>query len=289
MRHWIALIGTVLLLFGMVERTKAQGEPELFRLRVENTEYGRIDVSTDGGKRFRLLGRVTQPAAKPMVDKSANTVGVVLRNTKDYFTFSVALGQSLILAPQRTPTKKGKGGTYPNLPKESTLQTNLPKTHPLFGEFAPAVQTPLRLQVAQGVATDLPDNFLLSEESVFIFIVSKTERGSSSKEQIAPRWDLLADSYQAGAIARAKANRLNIITGILTLKPKLPNGEPDPIVYVTYFIDGEQVAAQNTVPFSFDWDSKQAQNGEHVVEIRALNRQGTLLTKAKIIVVVNNP
>jgi hypothetical protein len=289
MRRCISLIGFVLLLLGMVGRTEAQGEAELFRLRVENTVYGRIEVSTDGGKRFRLLGRITQPAAKPMVDKSASTVGVVLRSTKDYFTFSVALGQSLILAPQRTPPQKGKGSTSPNLPKEATLQTNLPKTHPLFGEFVPATQTPLRLQVAQGVANDIPDNFLLSEESVFIFIVSKTERGGNTKEQIAPRWDLLADSYQVGATARAKANRLSIITGILTLKPKLPDGEPDPIVYVTYHIDGEQVSAQNTIPFSHDWDTKQAQNGEHVVEIRALNRQGTLLTKAKVMVVVNNP
>lgn len=269
---------------------RAQETPpanETYRLRIENFLFGKVEISADGGKHYRVVGRVSRPAKSPMVDRSANVAGAILRSSRDFFTFSVAMGQSLIVSPVRSaPVKKGKKEASPTPPAGATIQTNLPKAHPLFHELSPPPDSRVFLQLTPGFTDKIPDSFSLGEEDVFIFAVNLGKE--TPKESIEKECARLAEAYQAGAVERAKANKTQIVSDVLTLQPKLPTGEPDPIVYVTYAIDGEQVAAQNTEPFSYDWDTKQASAGEHLIEIRALNRQGNLITRARVLVVVNN-
>ncbi len=270
---------------------KAQEAPpadETYRLRIENYVFGKVDISADGGKHYKMIGRVSRPAKSPMVDRSANVVGSILRSTREFFTFSVALGQSVIICPAHSSvTKNSKKGSSVSAPPTSAIvQTNLPKAHPLFHEFAPPENTRVFLQLTPGFTDKIPDTFTLGEEDTFVFTVSLGKE--ITKESVEKECVKLAEAYQAGAMERAKANKTQTVSATLALQPKLPTGEPDPIVYVTYAIDGDQVAAQNTEPFSYDWDTKQTSNGEHLIEIRALNRQGNLITRARVLVVVNN-
>ncbi len=278
------------LLIGSAFALYAQEPPspdETYRLRIENVAFGKVEISTDSGKHYRLLGRVSRPAKSPMVDRSASKVGEVLRSTRDFFTFSVALGQSVVVSPLRStkkPIKKGSSSSAP--PTGATIQTNLPPTHPLFTEFAIPENSRAFLQPTPGFTEKMGDSFTLGEEDIFVFPV--TLSGGTTTEALEKKITALADAYQAGAVERAKANKTDLVSGVLTLQPQLPTGEPDPIVYVTYAIDGDQVAAQNTEPYNYEWDTKQASNGEHLIEIRALNRQGNLITRARVLVVVNN-
>lgn len=286
---WACVLG--LLILTLPSSLKAQETPtadETYRLRIENYTFGKVEISTDSGKHYKLLGRVSRPAKSPMVDRSANVAGSILRSTHEFFTFSVALGQSLIVCPVRSSVSKTskKGGSASAPPTSAIIQTNLPKSHPLFHDFLPPENTRLFLQLTPGFTDKIPETFTLGEEDTFIFTVSLGKE--VTKEVVAKECVKLAEAYQAEAAERAKANKTQVVSGMLALQPKLPLGEPDPIVYVTYSIDGDQVAAQNTEPFSYDWDTKQVSNGEHLVEIRALNRQGNLITRARVLVVVTN-
>ena len=98
----------------------------------------------------------------------------------------------------------------------------------------------------------------------------------------------LGQAYTTQSIARARQERRSIVSGTLNLKAKLPEGEPDPIAYVTYAIDSRMVSTQNVAPFTFDWDTRQTTDGEHVVEVRALNRNGHMITQKRALVVVQN-
>lgn len=276
---------------------RAFGQPstplgaESYRVRVENIALGKIEVSCDGGRHYLLVGRVVRPATKPMVDRSADRVGVVLRNTKAFFTFSVGLGQSLLLSPltSSTRTTKPKGSSTSALPKDSTILSNLPKTHPLFGELSPPTESGVRLSLGQDTETDIPDNFALSDESAFVVSVRLPTGLGGTAEELQQRWKILSDAYQAGASARAKANRVTIVKETLTLQPKLPEGEPEPIQGVTYLIDGVQVGAQlNLTSYSFEWDTRQVPNGEYLIEIRGHGANNRIITRARVLVVIEN-
>ena len=99
----------------------------------------------------------------------------------------------------------------------------------------------------------------------------------------------LAEQYSARTMARAREARRTVVSGIVALRAKLPSGEPEPIAAVTYSIDGDIVSSQNTFPSAFGWDTTKLPNGEHVVEVRALSRFATVITRVRTLVVVNNP
>jgi hypothetical protein len=140
-----------------------------------------------------------------------------------------------------------------------------------------------------------PDAYAPTEEDVFVFLVSLSPPAGADaqhmtawKQALDQRIAKLGESYAAQAAVRARAEKRLVVSGLLTLRAKLPANEPDPIAAVTYTIDGNVVAAQNTPPFTHTWDTRQVANGEHVVEIRALNGRGSLLTRAIALIVVEN-
>ena len=77
---------------------------ELYRLRVENADYGSVALSMDGGRRYTLIGRVTRPASSVSVEREARTAGTVLRSSGEGLAFAVNLGQALKLQPGIAPT-----------------------------------------------------------------------------------------------------------------------------------------------------------------------------------------
>jgi hypothetical protein len=108
------------------------------------------------------------------------------------------------------------------------------------------------------------------------------------QDAVLKRIETLAQAYAAGAVARAKAERRTVASGILTLRAKLPTGEPDPIAAVTFSVEGDVVSAQNVPPFVYAWDTRRVPDGEYLVEIRALNGRAALISHARALVAVHN-
>jgi len=267
---------------------------ETYRLKVENALYGRIEISTDGGKRFRTIGRVTEPATETQSEKGTNERGTVWKSGKDGLTFLVSPGKAVKLVPQRESkgSKKGKGKRLPGLSsvEPSAIRTNLSSGTGIFGEWAPSTGTPVTLLGTRGQTEAFYDLYKPRTGDVFSFRVSlANEKGEvTSGEKIAEKVTKLEETYNAGAIVRAKSNKRRIISGVLTLRATLPANEPDPIQFVTFLVDGDEVSTSNAAPFAHEWNTKATSDGEHIVEVKAFNKDYRLLTQTRILLVVQN-
>jgi hypothetical protein len=57
---------------------------------------------------------------------------------------------------------------------------------------------------------------------------------------------------------------------------------------VSFFLDGRLTTLTNQPPFRWQWDTTNAKNGEHLIEIRGLNAQNAVVTTVSKRVVVDN-
>lgn len=273
---------------------------ETYWLRVENTPLGRVELSADGGGRYYLVGRVLRPATGLARDRSVTMPGIVLRANETAIVFSAATGGTLKLCA----ASSGPRGSAPPA-DPAAIVTNLDAGKGLFGNLRPPYRAAVRLRVGESSLTPLPEGYSPSEEDVFVFLVtlppppapavtpdapalSEAQRQADWQAVVRRRVEALGKAYIEGAAARARAQRRRVVSGIVTLKAKLPSGEPDPITSVTYHIDGHMVALQNVAPFAYAWDTRQVPDGEYAIEIRALNAQGVLVTRAHTLIAVQN-
>lgn len=288
----------------LAPRVTAPGES--YRLRVENREYGSISLSADGGLHYTLIGRVTRPASTVALDREAQAAGQVGQGGGTGFAFAVNLGQSLKLRPASvsapTGAKRGQAASFASEP--FSIVTNLAPRTGLFGDLLPPVGGRVKLE-SDGFQHGFPTPYQPSTEDAYVFVVARPAQGTeeasrlrgfegtrqgtgvqahSIQESIAA----LGQAYTTQSLDRARQEHRAIVSGILHLQARLPEGEPDPIDYVTYSIDGRAVSQQNVKPFSYDWDTRRAEDGEHVVEVRALNRNLHLITYKRTLVVVQN-
>lgn len=266
---------------------------ETYRLRIENAQYGRVEISVDGGNRYLLIGRVTRAAIATSTDRTAQLSGVVVRSGGYGIAFTVAAGQVLKILPSPEPSAKEK-------PPDFAIVTDIKLRSGLFGGYCPPAGTVAQQQVAHGAWRGFPEGYVPSEDDTFGFsvnlsaIIGGGDKGAGPDPSAARlaevRKDLVAlsEQYTGQAMARAKESGRPVVTGIVTLRAKLPPDEPEPITAVTYSIDGDIVSAQNTLPSQFGWDTRRLPNGEHVVEVRALSKFNTVVTHVRSLVVVNN-
>ena len=269
---------------------------ETYRLRVENAKYGRIELSIDGGEHFVLVGRVLKPAAVATPGADAEHPGSVVRSSGDGFAFGVAPGQIIKILPDTNVARRGK------LPG-SAITTDIKPHTGIFGEDCPPLGTAALQQPGHGAWRVFPNGFTPSEDDWFGFVIPVPEvRGIAAVATAPPdpavlarltatrkRLAALADDYASQAIARARAGKRDIVSGLVILRAKLPSGEPEPITAVTYSIDGDIVSAQNTLPSTYGWNTARVSNGEHVIEIRALSKYATVVTRVRVLVLVSNP
>jgi hypothetical protein len=271
----------------------AQAAPvELYRIRIENALFGPVEVSADSGQNYALIGRVQQPATTTAADAAASTPGIVLRSGDD--------GMALAVAPRRILKVVSFALAHPpggqrrrdllvaRKAEPDAIVTDLPPGRAIFGRLRPPAGAVVRMQMGLPTLLEMPETYTPAESDRIVIVVSRPVADAARTGDVAERIKALAGEYAAESVYRARAARHEIVAGTLTLRARLPQDEPDPIVAVTYAVDGDIVAAQNTPPYSYAWDTRRVPNGEHVVEIRGLNAAGATLTKVKSLVVVRN-
>ncbi len=290
---------------------------EVYRLRVENGLYGSVALSVDGGLHYTLIGRVTHPATAVSVDRSASAPGVVLRSSGEGVAVAVNLGQTLRLRPTpaapSTPPLRTQNPADRNAPSNApvahdptAIVTNIPPHTGPFGfkDLPLPTGTQVRLETDRGKLQTFPTLYAPVPDDVYVFLVTDTEIKKEIKKEMqtsaspgAPGSSIdavksavlaMGESYLQESVARARQEHRTPIDGTLTLKLKLPKGEPDPIVYVSYSIDGHIVGSQNVAPFDFEWDSRQVADGEHLLEIRACNLNLQVITAKRTLITVWN-
>lgn len=304
-RRTVLFLGA-LAWFGMSLQAKAQEaakDPppdvprETYSIRVENAQYGRVEISLDRGLHRILIGRVQQPATKLTVDKSATTPGVVVRGQGEGVAIAVAPGRIIKLLP--APVKPAGSKKKISLPGPAAAVTDLTPDKGLFGDLLPPAGTAVKVIAETPRESAFPGDYLPALDDVFVFHVylplppgtngqTEAQRDDALREKIRAEVTDLQQTYAAGALERARKERHKVVSGTLTLRARLPEGEPVPIAAVTYRIDGSFIAVQNAEPFQYLWNTRGVPDGEHVLEIRAEDENNRLVTRIRALVVVQN-
>jgi hypothetical protein len=151
-----------------------QGKIELHRLRIVNRHDGAIQVSTDHGATWQLIGRVVAPArtcaegylavqyAKPGTVAAIAVHGLRIRTGADDPTVHAPLVLAIEPAQYGASTdasispNKGFGGYISGT---AGIYTDIPAGTSLFRELAPLVGDPVYLESGSGRLLPLPHSF----------------------------------------------------------------------------------------------------------------------------------
>lgn len=282
-----------------VRETASALPKETYSLRVENAQYGRVEISLDRGEHTILIGRVLRPAVQMTSEKGASAPGTVLRAQSDGIVFCVAPGRIMKLLPAAAPGRPPRSGKRAPAPGPAALGTDLVRAKGLFGDLLPPAGTGVGVIAETPREAPFPGDYLPALDDVFVFHIhlplppatagqTDTEREDALRERVRVQVTALQKEYAAGAVARARSAHRKVVSGTLTLRALVPEGEPDPITAVTYMVDGRFIAAQDTAPFVYQWNTRNVEDGEHVLEIRAVNRNARPVTRVRALVVVQN-
>jgi hypothetical protein len=239
------------------------------RLRIANTQYGAVEISLDGGTSWRLVARVARPASAPATGASSD-LATVHRTSPHGMAFGIGGGRMLRVVPEGAASAPG------------AIVLNLPARALFFSELLPASGTPVQL-VMRGRQLALPRDYTPMDGDVFLFIASTMPTSSISLED---RVRDAAERYLELALARLKARGHQPTKGALTVTARLAEGETPKAVL--FLIDGQVRAFLNRAPYTVRLDSREWPNGEHLLEARALDDNGVILTSARTLIVVQN-
>ncbi len=163
MRQVIAAVAIVLSLATAALCTTVQDSREIFRLRVENSAGGRVQVSIDSGVTYKTVGAVSRPASRTMKGFAASSYtpnrtvaatavhGIRVKTcTRNGDPMTISLVSSeFVTIPE------GYGGY---IAYDSGIYTDIPTGTSIFRNFAPFVGNPARLEVG-GKLVDFPQNW----------------------------------------------------------------------------------------------------------------------------------
>ncbi len=276
---------------------------ETYRLRVENILYGRVEVSIDGGTNYFTVGRVLHPSTAPMPDKTSKEAGSVLRGSSEGFAFGVAPQFAMKIRPSQPPSVLSRTGKA----ADAEIITTVGAEKGLFTKLLPIAGSRVMFNTAGHTAGGFPETYSVSTSDIFTVVVSlplpavtaspalgastspsDAERLVAFQHAVRAQFESVAAEYHDGAIQRAVSARRKVASGTLTIRPSLPADEPETVTAVTYAVDETVVCARTTSPYLFAWDTTSVSDDEHVVEVRALNSNGTVITKLRYLVVINN-
>ncbi|HLK60544.1 MAG TPA: Ig-like domain-containing protein [Chthonomonadaceae bacterium] len=277
---------------------------ETYRLRIENIQYGRVEISIDGGRRYILLGRVLHPATATAAEKNATTPSSVLRGSGFGLVLTTTPGNALKLRPFApvAPTGKGKKPNAPPAADPAAIVTNLEPESGLFADLLPPDGSPVRVQIGEQEAAPFPSEYTPATEDVLSLSVQlplpplaagapprpESERLAAFRTELKKRVEALGDAYARGAVARAEAEKRKIVSGSLIIRPKLSPDEIAPIKAVSFFVDNDPIATTTVAPYTHEWETRDLPDGEHVLEIRALNEKGGFVTRIRLLLVIRN-
>jgi hypothetical protein len=241
-------------------------------VRLSNTTLGPVEVSTDRGRTWHLIGRVVKPALE-RAPGAESTLPAVARASGYGLAFGVGGGHQVRLLPD----------TAANRRDPSAIVVNLPVGEGLFKELLPAAGTRVQTLVGERAAP-LPTDYRPQDGDRLLLTAPTGPAVGEGLQEIARK---VAEKYRSAAVARLRAEKRKPTTGILSLNVSLAKG--DQAGAVTYYLNGAVIAIQNQGPFSLRVDTRRWGNGEHLLEVRALDQNGSTLTYRKVLLVVDNP
>jgi hypothetical protein len=245
---------------------------ESYRLRLVNTLYGPVEVSADQGVTWRLIGRVVHQAVD-LAPAAPSSKVAVQRSTAQGMALGVGGGKYLRLLPDSPAARKDP----------TAIVVNAKPSSPLFSSLLPPVDAPIQQMVGRTVVS-IPDRYAPQEGDVLLITVAKPDLKPGSASLLVQD---AAEKYQQAAVERLRTVNKKPANGTLTVNANLPPGEK--VSVVTFHLDGTVVGILNNPPYTIRLNTTIWSNGEHLIEVRALDSNGGTLSRKKTLVVVDNP
>jgi hypothetical protein len=248
-----------------------QDVPEAYRLRVANTVHGAVELSADKGKTWKVVARVSRPALK-VGTGTGGTLPAVLRTSKYGLAFSAGANQEVRILSDSAQTRSDS----------SAILVNVSTAFTLFKDFLPPATSPVQI-VVERVVSPLGLPYSPRDGDVLLFTAQKSDIAA---DKVTAYITDAAERYRDMAIARVRAKGEKIISGFLTVNAKLEN--EDVPSAVTFAVDGQVMSIMNRPPYMMRYDTRPWEKGEHLIEVKALDKSGAVLRQSKTLVVVDN-
>lgn len=246
-------------------------QPEAYRLRIANTLYGPVEVSLDEGKSWTLIARVQKAAMTPGEGGTSSSPAVE-RVSKDGIAFSIG-GRRLLRILPDLPANYKNG---------SALVVSMPRLSGIFKELTPPVGAAVQMIVNKHEAS-IPADYFPHDGDVFLITCPL---GAIPDTGLPDQIKQLAAIHKFRVASKLQSQGKKPTNGTLTVTVNLASGER--INALTYFLDGEVVGIQNQPPFVLKLDTRRWPNGEHVLEARAVDTNGAVVTQKKTLLFVEN-
>jgi len=243
---------------------------EAYRLRLVNTLHGGVELSVDEGQTWLLVARVVRPATGTAA--GGDSLPTVQRVSPAGLAIGVGGQRLLRLLPDSKAARRDR----------AAILVNVRPTAALFKDFLPPVGSPVQ-QVLSRRAVPLPQNYTPRDGDVLLITATYSNLPS---EKIAVYAQDASARYHDDAISRLRSRGGAPISGTLTVTARLASGDrPE---FVIFTLDGADAAILNRPPYTVNWDTREWVDGEHLIEVRARDAAGAVLTQTKKLVVVDN-
>lgn len=262
----LAVICLLLLAFAL----PAVAQVEAFRARIVLLPGGTVSLSTDGGARFTVIGRIValpqRLSASKLPARSAAILGKGLWLIQHNETQSVGLAATGVQSP-------------------TALRSDIPAESVFFRDFGEGVSVRLLYQEGR-LAYSLPPGYRYRAGDVWVLQVLAGDDAQAQAIRDAVTAALPDEAQDAirRSVLRAQKDKLPVVSGTLNLEVTARYAET--VRFVFFTVDGYPVGTSNVLPTIFRWDSTQVADGEYVLEARATDKDGreVALVRKKILV-----
>jgi hypothetical protein len=244
---------------------------ETLRLRIVNAPLGPVEASADRGKSWFLVARVLRPASQSAPGAALNLPSVE-RASPQGIAFGIGGKRLLRLVPDTPAARRDL----------AAIVVNVKSGDPLFTNLLPPVGAAVQQEVNRR-PLPLISGYAPRENDVLQILAARSDTPTDRLPSLLRE---AAESYRQAALARLRAQGKSPTTGTLTVVARLhPTEKP---AMVTFHLDGNMIAMLNRSPFTLRWNTRDWPNGEHLLEVRALDANGAVLTSTRTLVVVDN-
>ncbi len=226
-----------------------------------------MEISDDKGASWTLIGRVDR-AASEVKQGSVLDQPEVERASKYGFALATGFGKMIRILPDGVKARKDN----------AALLVNLPIGGPLFSTLSPSIGS--EWMIGSGKYLIKPNKDFVPEPNKVYIILVKYD--ASRQPSMAMNIRHAGDYYSALSLRRLIDRGGKPCSGWLTVQAHPAQGDK-PFACI-FSLDGGQSKISNTYPFSCRWNTKLFKNGEHLIEIKAMNSSGAVLSTVKYLV-----
>lgn len=176
------------------------------------------------------------------------------------------------MLPDSPTARKSKVGILLNVPNGSAV----------FKDFGPPSGTQIARRVGRSTLP-IDGSYVPADGDVLTADVTQTRL---TKEQLERYSADAVVRYREAAFARLRADGREPVSGKLTLSANLASGEKP--AAVTFSVDFSINSMMNTGPYKVSINTRELADGDHVVEVRALDRTSAVISSSRRLVVVKN-